>query len=235
MPFVSGVRGMTGYALPKLKLGITSLLVAAGWIALAVPSCVGQAGAATTPATSPPVSAPYLPTMTFDVASVRENKTADSHGGVTMSGQFAPHTTNLRLINWRIELLVSIAFGIDEHQITGAPKWPWPTVFVIEAKGDSAVDAKMATLTNDQQRPEQKHMLQALLEERFKLKTHWETKQGDIYNLVVAKGGPKLGVEGSLPPSADELKIFGDRSIPVNPPEGLWAGGRICCKWVHDG
>ena len=74
----------------------------------------------------------------------------------------------------------------------------------------------MAALTEEQQSAEQQHMLQALLEERFKLKTHWETKEGDVYNLVVAKGGPKLGVEGSMPPSADELKIFGeDRPVPA--------------------
>lgn len=34
-------------------------------------------------------------------------------------------------------------------------------------------------------------------------------------NLVVAKGGPKLGAEGSMPPSADELKVFGDRPAPA--------------------
>jgi uncharacterized protein (TIGR03435 family) len=39
-------------------------------------------------------------------------------------------------------------------------------------------------------------MLQALLGERFKLKTHWETKDGDVYNLVVAKGGAKAGRGG---------------------------------------
>lgn len=33
-------------------------------------------------------------------------------------------------------------------------------------------------------------MLQALLEERFKLKTRWEMKEGDVYNLELAKGGP---------------------------------------------
>ena len=153
--------------------------------------------------------------MTFDVASVRENKDADMRAGITMSGQFVPHTTGLRVINWRIENLISLAYGVNDYQIVGAPKWPWPTVFVIEAKGDSEADAKMATLTKEQQWAEQKHMLQALLEERFKLKTHWETKQGDIYNLVVVKGGPKLGAEGSMPPSADELKIFGARPIPV--------------------
>jgi uncharacterized protein (TIGR03435 family) len=152
--------------------------------------------------------------MTFDVASVRENKNADPNAGITMRGSFEPHTTSLRVINWRIESLIAYAYGVDEYQIVGSPKWPWPTVFVVEAKGDSDADARIAALPADEQRMEQQHMSQALLAERFKLKTHWETKEGDVYNLVVAKGGSKLGSEGSTPPSADDLKIFKDRPVP---------------------
>src|ERR1700731_4612658 len=181
---------MTDYALPKLNFGIKSLLVAAGLMALAVPFSLGlglvQAGA-TTPTSSFPANAPYLATMTFEVASVRENKNVDVNAGITMSGQFVPHTTILRVINWRIENLITYAYGVDLYQIVGVPKWPWPTVFVIEAKGDSDADAKMAALPQEHQRAEQQHMLQALLEERFKLKTHRETKEGDVYNLVAAK------------------------------------------------
>jgi uncharacterized protein (TIGR03435 family) len=153
--------------------------------------------------------------MTYDVASVRENKDADPNIGITTSGRFVPHTAMFRAINWSIDNLIGYAYGVDQYQIVGSPKWPRPTVFVIEAKGDSEADAKMAALTQDQQLEEQRHMLQTLLEERFKLKTHWETKEGDVYNLVVAKGGPKLGAEGSTPPSADELKRFGDRPVPA--------------------
>ena len=197
--------------IPKLKRWFLRLITT-GWIALALPALIGQSAAtATSPSTK---EAPYAPTMTFDVASVRENKNADIQAGITMSGQFLPDTTMLRVINWRIDSLVSYAYGVDESQISGVPKWPSPTVFVIEAKGDSEADARMAKLTREQQRAEQQHMLQALLEDRFKLKTHWETKEGDIYNLVVAKGGPKLGSEGSLPPSADDKKLFGNRPIP---------------------
>jgi uncharacterized protein (TIGR03435 family) len=86
---------------------------------------------------------------------------------------------------------------------------------VIEAKGDSEADAKVASLTQKQQLLEQRHMLQALMEERFKLKTHWETKEGDVYNLVAAKGGPKLRAEGFMPPSPDELKRFAGRPVPA--------------------
>ena len=161
-----------------------------------------------------PASASYVPTMTFDAASVRENKDIDPRVGFTMSGQFVTHTTVLRVINWRIENLISYAYGIDESQIEGAPKWPWPTVFVIEAKGDSEENAKIAALTEEQQSAEQQHMLQTLLEDRFNLKTHWETKEADVYHLVVAKGGPKLSAQGLMPLSADELKNFGDHPAP---------------------
>ncbi len=121
----------------------------------------------------------------------------------------------LRLTNLPIENILDDAFGIQLWQVVGAPKWPYPTVFLIEAKGDSDADAKMASLPPEEQRMEQEHMLQVLLlAERFKLKTHWETKEGDVFSLVVAKGGSKLGAEGSMPPSAQEQKNFGDRPMP---------------------
>jgi uncharacterized protein (TIGR03435 family) len=205
---------MTEATLPKLNFGVTALFVAAGWMALAAHPCQGQAGAAATPATSLPADAPYVPTMTFDVASVRENKNVDVSAGYTMSGQFVQHTATYRATNWPIENLISFAYGVAPYQLVGIPDWPWPTGFVIEAKGDSDADAKMAALTKDQRWAEQQHMLQALLEERFKLKAHRETREGDIYSLVVAKGGPKLGAAGSMPPSADELKMFGDHPVP---------------------
>ena len=170
---------------------------------------MGQA-AATAPTTSSATTAPYVPTMTFDVASVRV--ASESNIGVMMGGQFTPYTTNLRL-SWTIDSLLNIAYGTNRFQLVGVPNWS--TVFVIEAKSDSEADAKLAALPQDQQRAEQWHMLQALLEDRFKLKTHWETRQGDVYNLVVAKGGPKLGKEGSIPPPAQDLKIFGDKPVPV--------------------
>ena len=206
---------MIGFALVKLRFGRKRLLVTAGMLAFAVSSCAGQAGSSATQTSSGPAAAPYVPTMTFDVATVRENKTIDVNAGFSMGGHFVPHATILRVVNWGIESLISYAYGTDESQIAGAPKWPWPTVFVIEAKGDSESDAKLAALSAERQWAEQQHMLQTLLEDRFKLKTHWETKEGDIYNLVVAKGGPKLGASGSMPSSADEKKIFGDSPVPT--------------------
>ncbi len=34
--------------------------------------------------------------------------------------------------------------------------------------------------------------MRTLLAERCKLKVHWETREGPVYDLVIAKGGPKM-------------------------------------------
>jgi len=44
-------------------------------------------------------------------------------------------------------------------------------------------------------------MMQSLLEERFQLKAHKETRELPIYNLVVAKDGPKLKASADQTPS----------------------------------
>jgi uncharacterized protein (TIGR03435 family) len=57
---------------------------------------------------------------------------------------------------------------------------------------DSPLRDKLLKLTEDQRQVEQQPMLQALLAERFKLGLHRETKELPVYNLVIAKNGPKL-------------------------------------------
>jgi hypothetical protein len=78
---------MTKNAFPRPGFGINPLVVAAGLIVFGVHSGLGQAGAATTPTLASTASEPYVPTMTFDVASVRENKNVDFSGGFIMTGR----------------------------------------------------------------------------------------------------------------------------------------------------
>jgi len=200
----------------KIRSGVGALVVAAGWVTLGAPFAVGQAGGApAAAASSTTASAEYVPTMTFDVASVRENKDVDTRR-IMMGCYFMPHTATFRGINCRIEDLIYTAYGVKSYQIVGAPSWPWPTLFMVEAKADSDADAKLAALSKEQQKAEQEHMLQGLLEERFRLKAHWETREGDTYNLVLAKGGLKMGAEGSLQLSAEEKKDYGDHPMPLS-------------------
>jgi len=229
---------MTEHTLQKMNIGINTVFAAAVFMANTIPSSLAQAGAAATPSAS--ANTPYVATMTFDVASVRENKDLDMSAGFMMGAQFVSNTTTFRATNWPIENLISQAYGVQRYQIVNAPNWPWPTFFMIEAKGDSEADAKLAALTNRQRDAEEQHMLQALLDDRFKLKTHWETREGDTYNLVVAKGGPKMGAEGSIPPSAEEKKKYGDHPVPALDQLGCDQHGCIyfahgcSIKWLVD-
>ena len=63
------------------------------------------------------------------------------------------------------------------------------------------MSAPKAESSVDRIRPEQlRPMLKALLEERFQLKYHQETKELPVYSLVVAKGGSKLKPSESKQP-----------------------------------
>jgi uncharacterized protein (TIGR03435 family) len=89
--------------------------------------------------------------------------------------------------------------------IEGGSSWMGSDLYTISAKGDTDLRQEMM----------RGPMLQALLEDRFKLKAHFETK-GEIasYVLTVSKGGPTLQPwkEGSCAPV-----IFGvlERRPPI--------------------
>jgi len=174
------------------------------------PSPVAHSDAMASPAA--PQTAPYVPTMTFDVASIRESK-PDSEKGFIVGGGFAGSSSSLNLSNQSISNMLAMAYHVSIYQITGLPDWGH-AFYNVQAKSDSVADDKLATLSKEQAELERQHMMQALLADRFNLKTHWETREGPVYDLVVAKRGSMLHAGGSLPPSADELKSFGDRKIP---------------------
>jgi uncharacterized protein (TIGR03435 family) len=76
--------------------------------------------------------------------------------------------------------LIAIAYNVKVNQVSG-PDWINGQRFDIVAKMPGG--AFIADASN---------MLQALLEDRFKLAVHRETKDQQVLALVVAKGGPNL-------------------------------------------
>jgi len=169
--------------------------------------------------------------MTFDVASVRESK-PDSEKGFVVGGGFAGNSSSLNMMNNSISNMLAMAYHLSMYQIVGLPDWTGRAMYNVQAKSDSVADEKLASLTKEQAELERQHMMQALLADRFNLKAHWETREGPVYDLIVAKRGSKMHSGGSLPPSTDELKRFGDRKIPELYQRG---DGRRGYEWVgHD-
>jgi uncharacterized protein (TIGR03435 family) len=91
-----------------------------------------------------------------------------------------------------LTFLIQFAYNIDRQEyISAMPDWMESQAYDVSAKveGDRQ-------LTLEQMRP----MLQRLLEQRFHLVFHRETKLTSGFELIAAKGGPKLQ------PSKDDSK-----------------------------
>jgi uncharacterized protein (TIGR03435 family) len=82
----------------------------------------------------------------------------------------------------RLSHMMGIAFNIPLQNISGFPEWDGPSRFDLEAKAEdsSRVTERQLLL-----------MLQKFLTDQFKLSIRRDTKQGDIFVLVVGKSGSK--------------------------------------------
>jgi uncharacterized protein (TIGR03435 family) len=200
-------RNLTRQTARQFHIGCSRLLAAAFWILSALPVNAQSAPAA--PA-SADTRTGYLPTLTFDVASIRESPPANS---ITVRFENPAHSSVIRFTNVRVMDLIVIAYGLGYYSIAGGPDWARGTLYMIEARSDSSADEKLAHLSDENARLEKQHMLQVLVADRFQLKTHWIKKEGTNYALVQSKKGHKLSTS-LVPPSADEIARFGDHPVP---------------------
>lgn len=90
-----------------------------------------------------------------------------------------------------VVFLVKVAYHLlDQSRITGLPEWTKDEqrLYSIQAR----VSGEDVAAFNKLDRLEKFRMLQPLLAERFHMKAHMEQREMPAYDLVVAKGGPKL-------------------------------------------
>jgi len=83
--------------------------------------------------------------------------------------------------NVTLQFLVTYAYHLNDYQLDGGPKWLDSARFDIDAKLPDGVPMSQAPA-----------MLQAMLEDRFQVKAHRETRDVREYSLVVAQGGPRF-------------------------------------------
>ena len=142
----------------------------------------------------------YTPTLTFDVATIRLAPPPDANFHVSVSSP--PHSSRFEATNLPLKALLQIAYGFDAP-VVGAPDWTTNTFYNIQARSDEAADARLAKLTDNEVRLEKRNAIRVLLAERLALKTHLETRNSAIYNLVVDKGGVKMTPVPAPPPPAN--------------------------------
>ncbi len=147
------------------------------------------ASAATRSASSAPITG-VAATFEYDVASVKVSKQASGNGFFRMGMRYTDDGVSID--NFPLMLLFQNAYGVGKDRISGMQDWMNTERYDIEAKIDPARVEEFKKLTPDEMKLARQHMLQLLLADRFKLTLHRETKELAVYNLVVAKGGPKI-------------------------------------------
>ncbi len=191
---VSGVTGsslkpriqaiLANRKVDRISFTKRAALAIAGTAALLLPIGIGMVKA-------PPVRAQAATSPTarqFEVASIKPCKDDDRNGTP------APSPGRLNTSCMTVRGLIQIAYERyaggrfhpldfrDFPPIEGGPKWLDSDRFEISAKADGRFSQAMMNGP----------MLQVLLEDRFKLKLHRESRVVPVYALTVAKGGPKL-------------------------------------------
>lgn len=124
----------------------------------------------------------------FEVASIRQNKEGEGHSDIWSN----PANGNFRTNNVSLRALLQVAYSLPQSRIVNVPRAMDQLRFNIEAKAAPSINDQLSKLPSDQGMAEKRQMLQALLSDRFQLKTHRETRELPVYVLVVAKGGAKL-------------------------------------------
>lgn len=130
--------------------------------------------------------------LAFEVISIRRHSAA--------SGPMQRPTTTpngFRSIGLNLFAIFQMAYVPPNESgvlrgdlIAGAPDWLSEESYDIVAKVD---EADLANWQKPEMTQTMLHaMLQTMLAERFKVLVHHESREAPVYNLVVAKGGPKF-------------------------------------------
>jgi uncharacterized protein (TIGR03435 family) len=131
--------------------------------------------------------------LAFEVASVKPAAPSPD-GRILVGGRGGPGTPDPGQITWTnatLKVLLTIAYDVKNYQVNG-PGWLDSERYDVIAKVPEGATKEQVAV-----------MWQNLLKERFGVVVHHESKEFQVQELVVAKGGPKLK-ETTLDPNAQQ-------------------------------
>jgi uncharacterized protein (TIGR03435 family) len=183
---------------------------AAGLVAIAAPMVIGFAGGTpgfaqgqgqNTAQTQSQSAAPALTSYEYEVVSIKPNNST-GFPSVTAGDD------GLTILNIQLMPLLYSAFGVGKDQLVGAPDWLNSEKYDINAKIDPETADALKKLSADDRKIARQHMMQMIFIDRCKLKFHRDTKDLQVYNLVIGKNGPKIQqskTDNAAPPSSNPM------------------------------
>ena len=154
----------------------------------------------------------------FDVISIKPSPPIGTGpmriGGGAQGDRFTMNSATLRMLLQIAYQRIGNTLLPGQLQIIGGPGWMDSDRYDVQAK----TDCSGGTIPRERLQL----MVQSLLEDRFRLKAHLETRELPIYNLVAGKDGPKIKRSADQTPPAFAPPLPG----PCEPPAPPLPGGR---------
>lgn len=156
------------------------------------------------------------PRPEFEVASIHavdQNNQAQVNVGVHIDG------AQVNITYFSLKDYIRVAYKLKDYQING-PDWLASEHYDISAKLPSGATREQVA-----------DMLKSLLEDRFKIKSHMDSKEFPVYALVPAKGGVKLkeslveedaNAANSSAPNVNVSATGGARGVTINLGKGAY-------------
>jgi uncharacterized protein (TIGR03435 family) len=151
---------------------------------------------------------------TFEVASVKRNISGD----LRQSWDREPGG-RVVYINFTLRDLVRDAYGLRDQQLIGGPDWFDREHFDVIARGPAGAAAQADA------------MMRGLLADRFALQVHWERRELDVYELVVARPDGRLGPKLRPRPDCRDGEVREPANDGREPCGGMLVGpGRLTVR-----
>jgi len=157
------------------------------------------------------VGQPQVKKPAFEVGAVKLNRSGDLRARMEIQpgGRFT--ATNVSL-----QMLITNAYQLFNYQIVKAPAWVEKDRWDVTAKAEEGTTRPSVARSPGGPSATQV-LLQALIEDRFKLKAHIERRELAVYNLVVTKDRAKMRLSANQTPPAPQEN--------ADIPRPYWGGG----------
>jgi uncharacterized protein (TIGR03435 family) len=180
---------------PSMKIKFFYFLAMAAFVGFLTPVIFASAAPSSAKNTKPQTAStspddPKFATFRYDVVSIKpykEDPKATSHW---MGAQDSPDGLTMR--NVGVDFFVGQAYRTEHFKVTGVPDWATREKYEVEAKMDPEVADAFQKLSPADKKMARQHMMQVFVREYLKVAVHMETTEVSVYDLVVAKNGPKF-------------------------------------------
>jgi uncharacterized protein (TIGR03435 family) len=122
----------------------------------------------------------------FEAISVKPRPPAATH---PLRADYCQRSGRFTMLGTPVMWSMTYAFQVKEYQIVGAPDWvrELESAYNIEAVAGGPVTVEQCRV-----------MVQSMFAERFKLKTHRESRESNVYFLTVGKTPTRLREGGEV-------------------------------------